>query len=123
MRVLTATLGLALSLLWFGGCASGTFIHPVFPNVRTADGRLGSEQDAGDPSWPFWPRTMRIHPLSQVVTDRKSGELIIEARVEFLDEHGHTSKALGQLRIDLHAAGASGDELRPLTSWVIDLQE
>lgn len=120
MRVRRATFGLILSLLWFGGCAPGaTGTDPVFP---TAGDRL-DEQETGVPPWPFWPRSMRLHPLSQVMTDRKSGELRIEARVEFLDEHGHTTKALGRIRIDLYQAGASGPSSEPIESWFEDLRD
>lgn len=71
-------------------------------------------------SWPYWPRRMRIHPLSQLATDRDTGQLVIETRIEFLDRHGHTCKAVGQVLIDLHETGGARNR-EPLETWVLDL--
>lgn len=72
--------------------------------------------------WPYWPRRMRIHPLTQLATDRDTGHLLIEARIEFLDVHGHTSKGVGLVLIDLHDAGRAR-QTEPLETWALNLAD
>lgn len=70
-------------------------------------------------TWPFWPRRLRIHPATRVVTDQATGELVIEARVEFFDAEGDTSKAYGELTLQLHnPAQSTGDD----QTWKLDLR-
>jgi hypothetical protein len=81
----------------------------------------------GDPGvvdsvrWPFWPTSMRVHPLSRVVTDRDRGRTVIEARIELVDGGGDTAKGYGQVRIDLQDASEAGSEV--LVSWNSDLRD
>ena len=54
------------------------------------------------------------------MTDRKTGETIIEARLEFVDPDGDTCKVVGIVDIELH----DGDEppgSEPLVRWAADL--
>jgi hypothetical protein len=91
----------------------------VTPDNGTGNATL----DVAEPAlreWPYWPRRMRIHPLTQFATNRDTGQLIIEARIEFFDEHGHTCKGVGQVLLDLHATG-SGRNSEPLETWALDL--
>ena len=53
-------------------------------------------------AWPYWPARMRVHPLSRLVIEPGSERVVIEARLEFLDVEGHTTKASGELRVDLN---------------------
>ena len=73
-------------------------------------------------TWPFWPRFVRIHPLTRFTTDRETGRLLIEARLEFLDSEEHTTKGFGQVRFDLHSASQRGDS-RSLENWNEDLRD
>lgn len=79
------------------GCASGKPARPMdeqrWPGAAVID---------PDADWPFWPWSMRVHPLTQYREDRVTGRLIIETRVEFVDAWGDTCKALGQLDIELY---------------------
>ncbi len=70
-------------------------------------------------TWPFWPKRLRIHPATRVVTDRATGELVIEARVEFFDAEGDTSKAYGELTLQLHNPAQSTGEDQ---TWKLDLR-
>ena len=102
------------------GCGRDTRMDRL---VGPADGS-GSGTDGfetpGPIKWPYWPRRMRIHPLTQFATDRDTGQLVIEVRVEFFDERGHTCKGVGQVLMDLHAAGR-GRHSEPLETWALDL--
>jgi hypothetical protein len=64
---------------------------------------------------------MRIHPLSQFVTVKGSGEVLIEARIEFVDPHGDTCKTVGRIDIDLHDADAARYTSEAITSWNANL--
>lgn len=73
------------------------------------------------PRWPFWPAAMRIHPLSRLVTSPgETPQTVIEARVEFLDREGHTTKGYGTVDIDLLDAGQPGASSR--VHWGLDLR-
>jgi hypothetical protein len=86
------------------------------------DGRLPAEwvdrEFSGadePPPWPFWPTSMRIHPLTRVTTEAHSDKLVIETRIEFSDADGQTTKAVGQVRFELYAdASAAGG---PIRAW------
>lgn len=110
MAALTAMTPLAM----LTGCepAQGTAMREM---ETGADERLEAEG-----GWPFWPVEMRLHPLSRLVVG--PGQRVLEARVEFTDEDDVTSRAYGQLRIDLHPEGQTG-RTRPLSTWEIDLTD
>lgn len=106
------------------GCASGPS-----PNHDPSDGPtpagLNSSGlgDAQTSDWPFWPEALRIHPLTRLAVDAKSGLSIIEVRLEFLDPQGHTTKGVGQVRIDLAAGGSGADSSPPIATWNWDLRD
>ncbi len=79
--------------------------------------------DAQTDDWPFWPEALRIHPLTRLAVDAKSGLSIIEVRLEFLDPEGHTTKGVGQVRIDLVAGGSGTDSSPPIVAWNWDLRD
>ncbi|MCA9296284.1 MAG: hypothetical protein KC983_07195 [Phycisphaerales bacterium] len=89
------------------------------PFERAVD---GSVTDA-EVKWPFWPRSIRIHPLTRFVRESPSGRLILELRIELLDEDGHTSKAYGRIRIDLHDRRGGTAGLASLATWEADLTD
>jgi hypothetical protein len=85
--------------------------------------RVGVDPETGEPvPWPYWPTGMRIHPLSRLVTNTDSGRTVIEVRIEFVDRDGHTSRACGQLRIDLHDASTTFPT-QPVATWEMDLRD
>lgn len=53
-------------------------------------------------SWRVEPVRMRVYPSSRFV--REDEAALLEARVEFTDENGDATKAVGQFRFDLYAA-------------------
>ena len=64
---------------------------------------------------------MRVHPLSQFVSNRSSDTPLIEARIEFIDPGGHTCKTVGRIDIDLHDAAAEEYPAEPIASWAANL--
>lgn len=107
---------MACVLLSVGGCQNS---H----RPRTINTTPGSNQpfEIGTASmhWPYWPVSMRIHPLTRVV--EADGQLIIEARVEFADADGSTTRGVGQLRLMLiETAGQRAGTL--VQEWTVDLR-
>ena len=94
--------------------------NPIIPQSHRADPELPAS-DGRDIDWPFWPQSMRVHPLSQFANDRITGRLLIEARVEFLDAFAHTCKGVGHVRIDLH--DADEESTQPISTWILDLRD
>jgi hypothetical protein len=80
------------------------------------------EASEGSAQWPFWPRRMRVHPLTRVARDAATGATFIEARIEFMDESGHTVKGVGQVRLDLHDPDRPGGSSTPVATWSRDLR-
>lgn len=88
----------------------------------TAGRDVAAPGEAKAPTWPFRPASLRIHPLSRAVT-REGSATAIEARIEFFDRFGHTTKGLGLMRLELHAADAPPGSGRRLGAWEIDLSD
>ncbi len=114
------TIVLVLLLLGLGACASPAGEQPPIRSHTAAT--KAAAQDTGPSLWPYWPQSMRIYPLSRLVTDRNSGDLVIEVRVEFFDAEGHTCKGVGQILVDLLDAG-SLHPAEPIETWVADLTD
>ena len=73
--------------------------------------------------WPYRPANMRIHPLTRLTRDAATDDQIIEARVEFTDADGITTRAVGRLELTLieGASNATGTTIR---QWAtIDLRD
>ena len=108
--------------LW--GCAWNMRVSDPPPLDPSDAANAEIRSGAGGPSrteWPYWPRRMRIHPLTQLATDRETGELVLEVRIEFFDDESHTTKAIGQTLVDLLPGRRPGDEREPMETWVCDL--
>ncbi len=73
--------------------------------------------------WPFWPVRMRIHPLTAQTIDRRSGDLFIDARIEFFDQFGHTVKGIAQFRFELHDHDPGEGPARAIKEWNVDLRD
>jgi len=75
----------------------------------------------GEPmAWPFRPASMRVHPLTRMATGEVDDEAHLEARIEFRDADGHTTRALGELVVSLHSGPGEGGEIQ---SWRVDLTD
>ena len=94
-----------------GGASSGGGRSVVNPGQRSNTG------------WPFWPQQMRVHPLSQFVKDRQTGNFLLEVRLEFSDPYGHTCKAFGEVVIALRDASPSHFDEKEIASWAEDLTD
>jgi len=78
-------------------------------------------RDNAQAAWPYRPTAMRIHPLTRFAHDEQADEPIIEARIEFTDRDGVTTRAVGQLNLTLLDLEAEGDR-SPIRQWqAIDL--
>jgi hypothetical protein len=75
------------------------------------------------PAWPFWPERLRVHPLTRLVTDSRTGRNLLEARIEFFDAQGATTKASGQLTLRLFGDAAQPDSADPLETWNLNLRD
>ena len=112
------------------GCQPAT---PEAPGSIAADpgnaapgdrpGPLTSAAGASAARWPFWPTSMRIHPLTRALSDPETNQLIIEARIEFFDADEETAKAAGMLTLQVHAGGGGGAiaGAQALKTWNLDL--
>ena len=113
----------AVSALGLMGCEAGPS-----PVARPPDGQtLGSTRplvgEVQTSQWPFWPTSLRIHPLTRLAVDPQTRKSIIEVRLEFLDPQQHTTKGVGQVRIDLVTSGIAADSAPPLATWSWDLRD
>lgn len=74
-----------------------------------------------DEVWDIRPVRMRIYPSSRFV--REDGKPLLEARVEFFDGAGDSTKAVGELRFELFTAGpaAQSSSGQRLYAWAVPL--
>jgi hypothetical protein len=73
-------------------------------------------------AWPFWPTSLRVHPLTRAMSDPESGRLIIEARIEFFDADRETAKAVGELTLQIVGdAEAQSGPAHAIKTWNLDL--
>jgi hypothetical protein len=66
---------------------------------------------------------MRLHPLTRLAFDPLTKEQIIECRVEFTDVGGITSKAVGQLTLQVYPDGVTPSGAGALETWNQDLRD
>lgn len=64
----------------------------------------GAADSQPTPEWPFAPVAMRVHPFTQIAVDDQTGEPMLEARIELLDQLGDVTKGVGRLRFELLTA-------------------
>ncbi len=76
----------------------------------------------GEGVWPFWPVSMRFHPLTRMVINENEEKCSLEARVEFKDLEEDISKALGQMNIKLFEMHSDGKASEIIETWDIDLE-
>lgn len=79
--------------------------------------------DAADGLWRPDAVDMRIYPSSRYA--RIDNQLIIEARIEFIDEMGDPTKDSGHLRFELRPTRHASDSgiSQPLYQWEIQLRK
>ena len=76
----------------------------------------------GEGVWPFWPMSMRFHPLTRLVIKENEAKCTLEARIEFKDLEEDISKALGQMNIKLFEMHSDGRASEIIETWDIDLE-
>jgi hypothetical protein len=90
--------------------------------IEAVNGRPGDRHS--EASWPFWPRSMRVHPATRIAIDRESSQPMLETRIEFADQHGAITKACGQLTVELRdAASPLRADSAAAGTWNIDLRD
>lgn len=74
-------------------------------------------------AWPFVPRSIRVHPISQAQIDAKGPRIL--CHIECRDRTGETTKALGTLRVELLRPSASVEPGMDdvAATWVTDLSD
>jgi hypothetical protein len=112
-RALTLLL-LAMAASLLGGCPPR--------DDETPDGGPGTNGDNGLAQWLFWPRSMRIHPATMIREDRETGKPMIEARLEFRDQLDHLTKAMGEVRFELHDHDPGERPDEPIRVWNADVR-
>lgn len=94
--------------------------------TSTGDDAIDDERAGVIDHAAFAPARLRVHPLTRFVrNDPLSGKSIVETRVEFLDQFGHTTKGRGELRFEMFGIGntnldRSGNRAR-LGFWSVDI--
>lgn len=85
-----------------------------------SDVQVGYDVSADD-VWDIQPARMRIYPSSRFV--REDGKPLLEARIEFFDAAGDSTKAVGELRFELFTAGpaAQTSSGQRLYAWAVPL--
>lgn len=103
-----------LILLPPGGCT------PLEPATETPPTVTAANSDT---AWPYWPVAMQIHALTRITVDRREEVPVLEARVEFLDIEGATTKAVGQVLLELTDPSAAEIGDLPSEVWTVDLRD
>ncbi|MFG0252326.1 MAG: hypothetical protein ACF8NJ_05565 [Phycisphaerales bacterium JB038] len=92
---------------------------------------VGAEEVLESPTlrgsnWPFQPTRLRIHPLTRIGsdTDETTGqvEYFIDLQVDLIDQFGHSTKGLGELRFEL-LSGGEAERSQRLEVWRIDITD
>ena len=112
--------GLVVGPIGLSGCAEQISTQEPLSNapVSVGDEAIEATTPSNEP-WPFRPTQLRVHPLTRAVMDAETNEPIIEVRIEFIDPNGHTTKGVGQIRIDLLSNTADN----PIAIWSRDLRD
>lgn len=73
-------------------CAAVAVVSPVGCGPPVADSPR---------TWPYGPGTMRIHPITRIAPETSAAAGQVQVRVEFTDEDGFTTRAMGRLSATL----------------------
>lgn len=103
----THTLGIfVIALLLAAGCEfKGDRV-----NDRGADGAR----------WLFVPTAVRVHPFTTLKAGEPGDPIVLEARIEMIDQAGDVTKGVGELRFELYAEAATAQNAgkeRQLMRW------
>lgn len=111
------TLGFSLFILIGIGCEGGGNPWPTAIDFfQPGDG------DEENPTWPYWPVRMRIHPLTRVIAGETDDMILIEARLEMFDLDDIPSRCVGRVGFELVADGGA-DEAELPVAWNMDIRD
>ena len=79
--------------------------------------------DAASGQWPYAPASIRVHPISRIKYDRTTGLAVVQARIEFRDPDGFSTRGVGSLTISLTGPSDEGVMLISKTEWKCDLND
>jgi hypothetical protein len=71
------------------------------------------EPAANAAGWPFAPVSMRVHPFTSINYDPELQSLVLEVRVELVDQLGDVTKGVGDLRFELYAEEDKASQKMP----------
>ncbi len=89
-------------------CAAALALGPVACGPPVADAPR---------SWAYGPGTMRVHPITRIAPAASASAGHVQVRVEFTDEDGFTTRAMGRLTVTLEVPD------RPLQSLTANLSD
>jgi hypothetical protein len=115
----------AATLLLVTGCVATEDAREgdaMVPQAGAGNRPAARDDQVAAARWPYWPRSLRVHPLTRLMTEDRTGDLILEVRVELFDVDGDTSKGAGVLTVELYDLGDERSE-HLLADWVVDLAD
>ena len=111
------TLGLGLFVLIETGCEGGGSAWPTATSSFQQD-----DVAEENPTWPYWPVHMRIHPLTRVIAGDTKERILIEARLELLDRDDIPTRGVGHVGFELIADDRVNDA-KPPVAWDMDIRD
>lgn len=97
-----------------GGCVSSMATRPMAHVNAREDGSL---------IWPYWPTSIRVHPLTRIREGDSGSAQVLDVRIEASDGEGLVTRALGTLELDLVASPSSSSSQPVITAWTFDLTD
>ena len=71
--------------------------------------------------WPFVPVAMRVHPFTSISRDEETGGIVLDARIELLDQLGDVTKGVGTCQFELfevdQRASTASNARASVASW------
>lgn len=93
-------------------CVVVTLLGVGCRSSESNDGGSVPHYVAEQGEWLYWPQRLRVHPLTRVMPAGEDGDDVIECRIEFLDQHDHSTKCVGRLTV---RAVGEVDSAEPMT--------
>lgn len=85
-------------------------------------GHVAARED-GSLIWPYWPTSIRIHPLTRIRQSDGESPPILDARIEASDGEGMLARAVGILELELIAGHPTAQGQTVMTAWTFDLND
>jgi hypothetical protein len=108
-------------VMWMGVALLATVSGCAFKGEGAASANASGGEARQGEVWEIRPVRMRIYPSSRFI--REDGKPLLEARVEFFDAAGDSTKAVGEMRFELFTAGPAGQTTagQRLYAWAVPM--